>query len=80
MTGNSPSTARIHQPGTEPEQPSISALLPETVTNSLAPMDIPQPLDSLFKEKLFRIPDYQRGYALASGTVESILGRSGEPP
>ena len=26
-------------------------------------MDQPQPLDSLFKEKLFRIPDYQRGYA-----------------
>ena len=26
-------------------------------------MDDPKPLDSLFKEKLFRIPDYQRGYA-----------------
>ena len=26
-------------------------------------MDEPQSLDSLFKEKLFRIPDYQRGYA-----------------
>ena len=26
-------------------------------------MDEPRPLDSLFKEKLFRIPDYQRGYA-----------------
>ena len=26
-------------------------------------MDEPKPLDSLFKEKLFRIPDYQRGYA-----------------
>ena len=26
-------------------------------------MDDPIPLDSLFKEKLFRIPDYQRGYA-----------------
>ena len=26
-------------------------------------MDQPKPLDSLFKEKLFRIPDYQRGYA-----------------
>ena len=26
-------------------------------------MDSPQSLDSLFKEKLFRIPDYQRGYA-----------------
>jgi hypothetical protein len=26
-------------------------------------VDEPKPLDSLFKEKLFRIPDYQRGYA-----------------
>ena len=26
-------------------------------------MDEPKPLDSSFKEKLFRIPDYQRGYA-----------------
>ena len=26
-------------------------------------MDKPKPLDSLFKEKIFRIPDYQRGYA-----------------
>ncbi|MDZ7841505.1 MAG: DUF262 domain-containing protein [Gammaproteobacteria bacterium] len=26
-------------------------------------MDDPKPLDSLFKGKLFRIPDYQRGYA-----------------
>ena len=26
-------------------------------------MDEPKPLDSLFKEKLFRVPDYQRGYA-----------------
>lgn len=26
-------------------------------------MDAPQPLDSLFQQKLFRIPDYQRGYA-----------------
>ena len=26
-------------------------------------MDEPKPLDSLFKEKLLRIPDYQRGYA-----------------
>lgn len=26
-------------------------------------MDTPSSLDSLFKEKLFRIPDYQRGYA-----------------
>lgn len=26
-------------------------------------MDTPKSLDSLFKEKLFRVPDYQRGYA-----------------
>ena len=26
-------------------------------------MDKPTPLDSLFKEKIFRIPDYQRGFA-----------------
>jgi hypothetical protein len=26
-------------------------------------MDAPQSLDALFKQKLFRIPDYQRGYA-----------------
>ena len=26
-------------------------------------MDEPKPLDSLFTEKIFRIPDYQRGYA-----------------
>ena len=26
-------------------------------------MDKPQPLDSIFKEKLFRIPDYLRGYS-----------------
>src|SRR3990172_12911707 len=26
-------------------------------------MEEPKPLDSLFKEKIFRIPDYQRGYA-----------------
>jgi uncharacterized protein with ParB-like and HNH nuclease domain len=26
-------------------------------------MDEPKSLDSLFKEKIFRIPDYQRGYA-----------------
>lgn len=26
-------------------------------------MEEPKPLDSLFKEKLFRVPDYQRGYA-----------------
>jgi len=26
-------------------------------------MDEPRSLDSLFKEKLLRIPDYQRGYA-----------------
>jgi uncharacterized protein DUF262/uncharacterized protein DUF1524 len=27
------------------------------------PMNEPTPLDSLFKEKIFRVPDYQRGYA-----------------
>ena len=26
-------------------------------------MDEPRPLNSLFEKKLFRIPDYQRGYA-----------------
>src|SRR3954447_10027665 len=26
-------------------------------------MDEPKSLDSIFKEKIFRIPDYQRGYA-----------------
>jgi uncharacterized protein with ParB-like and HNH nuclease domain len=26
-------------------------------------VDEPRSLDSLFKEKIFRIPDYQRGYA-----------------
>ena len=26
-------------------------------------MEEPKSLDSLFKEKIFRIPDYQRGYA-----------------
>jgi hypothetical protein len=26
-------------------------------------MEEPKPLDSLFKEKIFRVPDYQRGYA-----------------
>ncbi|HUT00232.1 MAG TPA: DUF262 domain-containing protein [Candidatus Thermoplasmatota archaeon] len=26
-------------------------------------MDDPKSLDSVFKEKIFRIPDYQRGYA-----------------
>lgn len=26
-------------------------------------MEVPKSLDSLFKEKLFRVPDYQRGYA-----------------
>ncbi len=29
-------------------------------------MDTPKSLDSLFKEKLFRVPDYQRGYAWQS--------------
>ena len=28
-------------------------------------MDEPKSLNSIFKEKLFRVPDYQRGYAVA---------------
>lgn len=35
-------------------------------------MDEPKPLDSLFKEKLFRIPDYQRGYAWGRGQLEDF--------
>ena len=33
-------------------------------------MDEPKSLNSIFKEKLFRVPDYQRGYAVA-GDYES---------
>src|SRR6056297_2550505 len=36
-------------------------------------MDEPKPLDSLFKEKLFRIPDYQRGYAWQKEQLEAFL-------
>lgn len=35
-------------------------------------MDEPKSLDSLFKEKLFRIPDYQRGYAWRSEQLEAF--------
>ena len=35
-------------------------------------MDEPKPLDSLFKEKLFRIPDYQRGYAWGREQLDSF--------
>jgi hypothetical protein len=28
-------------------------------------VDEPKSLNSIFKEKLFRVPDYQRGYAVA---------------
>lgn len=35
-------------------------------------MDEPKPLDSLFKEKLFRIPDYQRGYAWRRQQLEDF--------
>ena len=33
-------------------------------------MDEPKSLDSLFKEKMFRIPDYQRGYAWQKSQLE----------
>ena len=35
-------------------------------------MDEPKPLDSLFKEKLLRIPDYQRGYAWRREQLEDF--------
>jgi len=35
-------------------------------------MDEPRSLDSVFKEKLFRIPDYQRGYAWGRGQLEAF--------
>ncbi len=35
-------------------------------------MDEPKSLDSLFKEKLFRIPDYQRGYAWGREQLEAF--------
>lgn len=45
-------------------------------------MDEPKSLDSLFKEKLFRIPDYQRGYAWRHEQLkdfwEDLINLSGE--
>ena len=35
-------------------------------------MDEPKPLESLFKEKIFRIPDYQRGYAWQKGQLKDF--------
>ena len=35
-------------------------------------MDEPKPLDSLFREKLFRVPDYQRGYAWGREQLEAF--------
>jgi uncharacterized protein with ParB-like and HNH nuclease domain len=35
-------------------------------------MEEPKPLDSLFKEKIFRIPDYQRGYAWQRGQLKDF--------
>lgn len=35
-------------------------------------MEEPKPLDSLFKEKIFRIPDYQRGYAWQKGQLKDF--------
>lgn len=35
-------------------------------------MDEPKSLDSLFKEKIFRIPDYQRGYAWQGGQLKDF--------
>lgn len=35
-------------------------------------MEEPKPLDSLFKEKIFRIPDYQRGYAWQSEQLKDF--------
>ena len=35
-------------------------------------MDKPKSLDSLFKEKIFRIPDYQRGYAWQKGQLKDF--------
>ena len=45
-------------------------------------MDEPKSLDSLFKEKIFRIPDYQRGYAWQKGQLkdfwEDLINLSGD--
>ena len=35
-------------------------------------MEEPKSLDSLFKEKIFRIPDYQRGYAWRTGQLKDF--------
>lgn len=35
-------------------------------------MEEPKSLDSLFKEKIFRIPDYQRGYAWVREPVSFV--------
>lgn len=35
-------------------------------------MEEPKSLDSLFKEKIFRIPDYQRGYAWVRGQLKDF--------
>jgi uncharacterized protein with ParB-like and HNH nuclease domain len=44
-------------------------------------MDEPKSLDSLFKEKIFRIPDYQRGYAWQKSQLkdfwEDLINLSG---
>ncbi len=45
-------------------------------------MEEPKSLDSLFKEKMFRIPDYQRGYAWQKGQLkdfwEDLVNLSGD--
>ena len=45
-------------------------------------MDEPKSLDSLFKEKIFRIPDYQRGYAWQKSQLkdfwEDLINLSGD--
>ena len=38
-------------------------------------MNEPKSLDSLFKEKIFRIPDYQRGVCLGKRPTQGLLGR-----
>ena len=38
-------------------------------------MDEPKALDSLFKQKIFRIPDYQRGYAWQREQLKAFSGR-----
>lgn len=36
-------------------------------------MEEPKPLESIFKEKIFRIPDYQRGYAWSQDNIRNPL-------